>query len=104
MRLYVCTAISLQMFQFTGTMRWQPLSGEPKAFLAEKAATHDIVHAIGHKDLADITGFPFRRESIEADPGDLLLVCQYRGPRLAEGQKLLPPDATLTWYVVEVLS
>lgn len=101
---FVCNALSLGMFAYTGGLRWRVLDGDPRQYLASIATTHDVVHAIGHRDIAQIVGFPFRRESVEAEPGDILLICQYRGPRLPEGTVALPENATILWYVVEILA
>jgi hypothetical protein len=103
MTCYVCNAISLGMFRYSGSIRWRPLEGDPRAYLAELAKSGgEIAHAIGHRDVAAIVGFPYRRESVEAEPGDSILVCQYRGRRLEEGATKLPEGATISWYVVDV--
>lgn len=99
---FVTATVSLGMLPWSGSMKWRLLDGSPKSYLASIAGNFDIVHAIGHVDLARVSGFPFRRESVVAEPGDRLLVCQYRGPRLEEGATTLPKDGVMHWYVVEV--
>jgi len=99
---WVTNTISLGMFPWAGSIRWKTIE-DPRKLLAAVSGTHEIAHAIGHRDLAVLTGFPYNRESIEATAGDILLVCQYRGPRLEEGATKLPDNAALYWYRVDVL-
>jgi len=40
------------------------------------------------------------RSSISLNPGDVLWVAQYCGPRLPEGATTLPEGATIRWYKV----
>lgn len=77
---------------------------EAKAVLAG-----GFVAAIGHEDTAAIVaaelGFseaPFARITITVQPGDQMVVAQYRGPRLPEGARTLPPGARIEYWVVIV--
>ena len=62
--------------------------------------------AIGHETTAalysKVLGVPLQqqRETVRLEPGVVLLVGQYRGPRLPLGTTQLPEDASLTWYRV----
>lgn len=44
------------------------------------------------------------RKIAELLPGDVILLEQYRGPRLPEGATELPLEAEIRWYRVEVLA
>jgi len=61
---------------------------------------------IGHADIAAVMsgliGFdvPVNRVSVSLQPGDVLVVGQYVGPRLPEGCKELPDGARIEWYIV----
>jgi hypothetical protein len=62
--------------------------------------------AVGHADtaavFADVTGLPVEtaRVTVCLRPGDMAIVGQYRGPRLPEGAKHLPPGASIQWIMV----
>jgi hypothetical protein len=64
--------------------------------------------AVGHPDTAavftDVLGVevPFNRINVALSRGDVVLVGQYRGPRLPEGCKTLPEGATIKWYLVAI--
>ena len=66
------------------------------------------VSAVGHADTAsvfsDVLGVdvPCNRTSVTLNKGDLALVGQYSGPRLAEGATSLPEGAAIKWMVVGV--
>lgn len=63
---------------------------------------------IGHRDLAEVVGVelnsivPFNRESVKLRAGDLMLVCQYSGPRLPAGCTELPDGAQLDYFLVDI--
>lgn len=63
---------------------------------------------IGHKDLAEIVSeqtqffIPVNRENFVFGEVSRALVFQYSGPRLEEGTKTLPQDATIKYYHVKV--
>jgi hypothetical protein len=70
-----------------------------------------FVPAIGHANTAELVGdilfpntsaFLFNRTTVAAKSGDQLIVAQYRGPRLPEGQVFLPNGASIQFYLVEV--
>lgn len=64
---------------------------------------------VGHADIAAVLSelvgveVPTNRVSISLEPGDILVVGQYMGPRLPEGCKTLPADARIEWYIVSCL-
>ncbi len=63
---------------------------------------------VGHADTAAIFGsqldldVPAVRSTISLSKGDMVLVGQYRGPRLAEGAKTLPDGAGIVWILLTV--
>ena len=61
---------------------------------------------IGHRDLAGLVSeqvgveIEFNRESVKVREGDMMIVCQYSGPRLPEGCTELPSGAQIDFYLV----
>lgn len=59
---------------------------------------------VGHADTATLFGrllgcdVEARRVTVSLDVGDLLIVGQYRGPRLPEGATQLPDGAAIQWW------
>jgi hypothetical protein len=105
--LYVSNAFSLNMLKFGKEYRIQltPIHN-PKTFVKEK----EMISAVGHSDtakiFAEILDRPVvaNRVSVQLTPADVLLVGQYRGPRLPEGSTTLPEGATIEWTLVELES
>ena len=106
--IYLVNAFSINMLGKLnfGTVEFQKIS-------REKAKSHlegyGFVPAIGHPDLAavvksdlDIDGNCFNRTTVNLQPGDQLVVAQYRGPRLPEGTTELPKDATIEYWMAFV--
>jgi hypothetical protein len=64
--------------------------------------------AVGHPDTARVfqgllgVPVPAQRVTVSLAPGDIALVGQYRGPRLAEGATELPEGATIQWLSVRL--
>jgi len=73
---------------------------------AEFAKTATSV--VGHQDTAAVLsaelGVPvaFNRTTVSLQKGDVVLVGQYRGPRLPEGATSLPQGASISWYLVSI--
>jgi hypothetical protein len=67
-----------------------------------------ISSCVGHADIAAIMSgilnfdVPFNRETIQAVPGDLIILGQYAGPRLPEGTTQLPEDAKISWWSLRI--
>jgi hypothetical protein len=63
---------------------------------------------IGHPDLASIASnllgvsLEVNRQTLTVKEGDVVLVIQYRGPRLPEGTTQLPEGATLEFWLVDI--
>ncbi|HCF24465.1 MAG TPA: hypothetical protein DER67_02800 [Novosphingobium sp.] len=87
-------------------LEWWPLTtAEAATRVAEHTANGGAVRsALGHADIAGLVSrllaYPLAldRSSVTLILGDQALVCQYRGPRLAEETTRLPDDARLDWY------
>lgn len=68
----------------------------------------DFESVVGHQSTADLfsalLGLQVKanRVSVELSPGEVIVIGQYSGPRLAEGVTELPENATLKWLLVEV--
>lgn len=62
-----------------------------------------VLSVVGHKDLANIIGVKYNRESIILNKGDTLYVAQVTGGRLPEGTTSLPIDVELKFYCVKIL-
>ena len=66
------------------------------------------ISAVGHADTAAVFShvlgveIPCNRATVALKEGDVALVGQYIGPRLAEGATSLPEGATIKWVVVAV--
>ena len=80
---------------------------DPVEFIREtEARLGKAVSAVGHADTAAVfagilgTEVPASRTSVILTPRDVLLVGQYKGPRLPEGAKELPEGSKIVWYHV----
>lgn len=64
---------------------------------------------VGHADLANILfqilgiQIPVHRGQYEFQPGDLMIIAQYTGPRLPEGATQLPDGAEIQFFRVVCL-
>ena len=105
---YILNAFSFNMIDITalgGTVNVaaSELTLEEAQELAQGAES-----AVGHPDTANVFSFVLgldvaaNRVSVSLGMGDVVLVGQYRGPRLQEGATELPEGATIQWLRVEV--
>lgn len=68
----------------------------------------DLVSAVGHADTAAVFStqlgldVAFNRTTVVLHSGEVVVVGQYVGPRLAEGTTTLPQGATIKWLKVTV--
>lgn len=75
---------------------------------ARSIALEGIESAVGHADTAAIFSSELRvpvitnRATVSLKKGDVVLIGQYRGPRLPEGATILPDGATIQWFLVTV--
>lgn len=107
MRTYLSNAFSLNMLERTNQrVHLVPVSAvEARAHLSYPGG---FTCAIGHADTAHVVGSDLAlaldacRIDIQLQPGDILVVAQYHGPRLPEGATTLPEGATIAYWVVDV--
>lgn len=84
-------------------VKFFPITVDEAAQLADGAPS-----AVGHESTAAVFSsqlgveVPFNRVNAALQRGNVALVGQYRGPRLAEGATELPEGATIQWLRVEV--
>ena len=105
MALFIGNAFSLNMVAATDLTKveFKPLTIDEAKSYVPKA-----VSVVGHADTAavfsDVLGqkVDFNRTSLTLKDGDVLVVGQYKGPRLEEGCKTLPEGATIEWVKVEL--
>lgn len=71
--------------------------------------SRNVKSYVGHADTAAVMSadlgveIQHNRETLILTPQEVLLVGQYKGPRLEEGAKSLPPGAVLEWWLVHPL-
>lgn len=106
MKRYICNVFTIAMAPNGGVLNFEPITKE----LARNLITTfpDIIHAVGHEQTAKMANtllqpkneelVKFARISVQLEPGDDLVLCQYIGPRLAEGVTTLPEGAEIRWY------
>ena len=110
MRNVLSNAFSISMIM---EMIWEDkgdnFAGLPLSFkeIQPDAIPADIYSVIGHADTARVVGgllgreIPANRVTYKAQPGDVLYVAQYTGPRLPEGATQLPEGAEIRFYKIE---
>ena len=87
-----------------GSLRFEEISPEE----ARRLLGPDFTSAVGHADTAAVyaaeLGVPVEtnRITVALNKGDVVVVGQYRGPRLAEGATTLPDGAKIVWLRVEL--
>jgi hypothetical protein len=101
MAIYLSNAFSLNMLD--------PENGLSRVEIepcGPEAVPENAYSIIGHPNTADLVcqrlGRPVaaNRVTLRLRPGDVLYVAQFRGERLGEGARELPPDAPLIFYRV----
>ena len=97
---YIGNAFSLQMLE-NPECKLIIHELELEEFDAIKTGAYSCV---GHKDLANILGVEYNRETISLKRGDCLLVAQLWGGRLPEGATSLPEDMVLRFFIVQITS
>jgi hypothetical protein len=91
---YLGNAFSLGMLPEGAAPTIRELPGRPDV--------SGLVSVVGHADTASILGVAFNRATIKLNLGDVLIVAQYDGPRLAEGTTTLPDGARFRWFGVAI--
>jgi len=109
-RVIVGNAFSLNMLpvEFAGSVDIRPAIGLDHLLMGGRAP----INAIGHettdavvRNLLAMDGINLpvgQRMTVSLEAGDVLLVAQYTGPRLAEGTTVLPVGARIEWKEVRV--
>ena len=101
--MFILNAFSLNMIVGNADVVVREVSQKVAASLASGCTS-----AVGHADTAAVFSsvlgvtVPCNRATVALKDGDLALVGQYSGPRLAEGATSLPEGATIKWLVVGV--
>ena len=101
--MFILNAFSLNMIEGNADVTVREVSQKVAAILAPACTS-----AVGHTDTAAVFSsvlgveIPCNRATVALKEGDVALVGQYSGPRLAEGAASLPEGATIKWLVVGV--
>ena len=101
--MYILNAFSLNMIVGNADITVRGVSQKVAACLADACTS-----AVGHADTAAVFSsvlgveIPCNRATVALKDGDVALVGQYSGPRLAEGATSLPEGAAIKWLVVGV--
>ena len=101
--MFILNAFSLNMIVGNADIVVREISVSVAASLAA-----DCTSAVGHADTAAVFAsvlgveIPCNRATVALKEGDVALVGQYSGPRLAEGATTLPEGATIKWFIVGV--
>ena len=101
----ISNAFSIQMLTGGATVNFAPVTVE---YVARKIQT-GFESYVGHADLAavisDAIGIevPANRSALTLTDDDILIVAQYRGPRLPEGTTKLPADASIEFWRVTII-
>ena len=101
--MFILNAFSLNMLVGNADVIVREVSQKVAASLAPAC-----VSAVGHADTAAVFSnvlgveIPCNRATVALREGDVALVGQYSGPRLAEGATSLPEGAAIKWMVVGV--
>lgn len=106
--MYVANSFSLNML--ADLSRSYVISVIPlsKERVIDTLSHEEIVSAVGHEDTAaifsDVLGLeiPMNRQTLVLKKKDQVIVGQYCGPRRPEGERLLPPGATIKWLLVDI--
>jgi len=107
--VYLSNAFSLNMINWDNVMCCLGLKVKKLDIDAVKQLLKDgFTSAVGHQDLANILtnmlgiDVPYNRATVQLGLGDVLVVAQYVGSRLAEGSTALPPDAKIIFLAVTI--
>ena len=101
--MFILNAFSLNMIVGNADIVVREVAPTVAASLAA-----NCISAVGHADTAAVFSsvleveIPCNRATVALKEGDVALVGQYSGPRLAEGATSLPEGATIKWMVVGV--
>lgn len=104
--MLICSAFSLNMLlSLNADISIRPLTLQDVKDFAEREG---LESAVGHPDTAIVFSSQVgveisqSRVTVKLEPGDRMIVGQYRGPRLEAGATELPPDAMIEWCLVTI--
>lgn len=84
----------------------QPLFEEISLDETKELLASGFESAVGHADTANVFAgvleldVPTNRVTVSLEKGEVVVVGQYRGPRLPEGATTLPEGSTIQWIKV----
>ena len=97
--IFLANSFSLQMItRFPSDYKVDELTKEKFDYYKQHAVSY-----IGHRDIANLLGVEYNRESLKLREGDALLVAQVVGGRLPEGATTLPHDVSIRYFCVHML-
>lgn len=103
--MILTNAFSINMLEDETALRFTPVTLEVARVIVQH---NSITNVIGHADLdiivRELLGkknvLPGKRATVAYKPPEMMLVAQYRGPRLPEGTTQLPKGATIEfWHI-----
>jgi hypothetical protein len=103
--MVVTNAFSINMLDHSMNISFTQI---PLTMARRLMANGGFESAIGHESTAAVVSsllemhVPTNRTTVTFD-GTVMLVAQYKGPRLPEGATSLPEGATIEWWLVEYL-
>lgn len=106
MTTYIGNAFSLNMLASSFDAGNIGITKLDAKAVRKRLANCEPVSAVGHADTAvvfsAVLDMPVacNRMTLVVLPGDVLIVGQYKGPRLPEGAKSLPEGAAIEWYKI----
>lgn len=101
----ILNAFSLNMVSGGSNIQTRTITAKKAVALFEKNGVHSCV---GHADTAAVISsllevpIQFNRVSVELAQQELVVVAQYKGPRLPEGSTTLPEGAEIVFLAVYV--
>ena len=103
MKTILCNAFSINMLNADVEVSFTRITN-PGELL-----DHGFESAVGHADTAAVfsselgLAVPANRATVALDKETMLVVGQYKGPRLTEGATKLPDGAVIEWWAVTTL-
>ena len=100
MKTILCNAFSINMLADSANVAFSRID-EPAKYL-----NGGFLSAVGHDDTARVFAselgldVPTNRATVALDDETILVVGQYKGPRLTEGATKLPDGAVIEWWLV----
>ena len=98
--IILCNAFSINMLSGDADITFTRITN-PADHL-KRGFTSAVGHADTARVFASVLGVdvPVNRATVSLDGDTILIVGQYKGPRLPEGATSLPVGATIEWWMV----